>query len=52
MTSRIGTTLRRMLPSPRPTETIHFHLRENGHPFVCDLARCDSPGIELHEVTR
>ncbi len=29
---------------------VHFHAGTDGHPYVCDFHRCDSPGISPHEV--
>jgi hypothetical protein len=52
MTSRIGVSIRRMLQAPPAPEGVHFHLRDDGQPFVCDVPRCESPGLNLGEVSR
>jgi hypothetical protein len=52
MTSRITTSIRRMLASAPTTEAVHFHLHHDGQPFVCDVDRCGSPALTLGEVER
>lgn len=52
MTSMIATRVRRTLHLG-PTvheDRVHFHIGANGQPFVCDLDRCESPGITPDEM--
>jgi hypothetical protein len=30
----------------------HFHVDSVGRPYVCDYARCDSPGLTSDEAVR
>jgi hypothetical protein len=52
MTSRLTTSIRRILTSTPAQEAVHFHLHHDGLPFVCDLDRCSSPALTLGEVER
>ena len=29
---------------------VHFHVHSVGRPYVCDYARCDSPGLTAEET--
>jgi hypothetical protein len=48
----IATTIRRALRPHRMTgdAAVHFHVGGDGHAFVCDVERCDSPSLTLSEV--
>jgi hypothetical protein len=50
MTSKFRTTVRRMLTTSPTTAGVHFHIHRDGVPYVCDFARCESPGLSEHEV--
>jgi hypothetical protein len=52
MTFGIATTIRRALRPHRRTADagVHFHVGGDGHAFVCDLERCESPSLSLREV--
>jgi hypothetical protein len=54
MTSRITTKFRRAFRSSPAThqEDVHLHLGNDGRPYVCDLARCDSPSLSVDEADR
>lgn len=54
MIPRITASLRRAarFRSAEIERSVHFHLRSNGQPFACDLARCESPGFTLGEIDR
>ncbi len=53
MTARIaasvGRVLRRAVPVAAPHD-IHFHFDSVGRPYVCDYARCESPGVSVDEA--
>ena len=53
MTSRIATSigraLRRGVP-PVVQHDVHCHLDSAGRPYVCDYARCESPGLTADEA--
>ncbi len=53
MTSRIaasvGRALRRVIPATVQHD-VHFHVDSVGRPYVCDYARCDSPGLTQDET--
>ncbi len=51
MTSRIATSMGRLFR--RPPEApydVHCHLDSAGRPYVCDYARCESPGLTADEA--
>ncbi|MGA2012638.1 MAG: hypothetical protein ABSH51_19190 [Solirubrobacteraceae bacterium] len=51
MSTEITATIRRALRRRPPAEAaVHFHIGGDGRPFVCDVARCDSPGLSTREV--
>jgi len=52
MSTEITATIRRALRRRPPADQaeVHFHIGGDGHPFVCDIARCDSPGLTTREV--
>jgi hypothetical protein len=53
MTSRIAASVNRVLRRAIPTTVqhdVHLHLDSAGRPFVCDYARCDSPGLTPDEA--
>jgi hypothetical protein len=50
MTRTITQRIRRLLATAPPRETVHFHLDRDGHAFVCDVARCDSPAVTETEL--
>jgi hypothetical protein len=52
MTSTIAARVKRTLHlSPAVHEDlVHFHIGANGQPFVCDLDRCESPGITPDDI--
>ncbi len=52
MTQRISAKIRRFLDAPSAQDSVHFHLGHDGRPYVCDFARCDSPGLTVDEVSR
>jgi hypothetical protein len=53
MTARIarsvGRVLRRAVPATAQHD-IHFHFDSVGRPYVCDHARCESPGVNVDEA--
>jgi hypothetical protein len=53
MTSRIAASvsraLRRAVSAPAQHD-VHFHVDSAGRPYVCDYARCDSPGVSPVET--
>jgi hypothetical protein len=50
ITSRLRNARRALRPAEldRP----HFHVDADGRPFVCDFARCESPGLTVAEASR
>jgi hypothetical protein len=52
MTSTIAAKVRRTLHRGRAVhqDNVHFHIGANGQPFVCDLDRCESPGITADDM--
>jgi hypothetical protein len=52
MTSAIAARVRRTLrPGPAADQDhVHFHIGANDQPFVCDLDRCESPGITTDDL--
>jgi hypothetical protein len=50
MTSNLKAKISLILNPPHPRDAVHFHLRHDGRPFVCDLSRCDSPALTLNEL--
>jgi hypothetical protein len=55
MTSRIATSVSRALRRVIPVTVqhdVHFHVDSVGRPYVCDYARCDSPGLTADEAGR
>ncbi len=53
MTSRIAASVNRALRRVVPTTAqhdVHFHVDSVGRPYVCDYARCDSPGLTADEA--
>jgi hypothetical protein len=53
MTSRIAASVNRALRRVIPAavhDDVHFHLDSVGRPYVCDYARCDSPGLTTDEA--
>lgn len=52
MTSAIAARVRRTLQLGRAADHdhVHFHIGANGRPFVCDLDRCESPGITADDM--
>lgn len=50
MTLRI-TAMRRSRTQTDPQEHVHFHLYADGRPYVCDLHRCESPALRVHEIS-
>ena len=53
MTSRIAGSvnraLRRVIPATVQHD-VHCHVDSVGRPYVCDYARCDSPGLTPNEA--
>jgi hypothetical protein len=53
VTSRIASSvsraLRRVVPATVQHD-VHFHVDSVGRPYVCDYARCDSPGLTADEA--
>lgn len=53
MTSRIAASvsraMRRVVSAPAQHH-VHCHIDAGGRPYVCDYARCESPGVSLDEV--
>jgi hypothetical protein len=50
MPRRIRSAISRILrdhPAPSPATDVHFHADANGRPYVCDYARCTSPGLDV-----
>jgi hypothetical protein len=45
----IGRVFRRGVPPAAPYD-IHCHLDSVGRPYVCDYARCESPGLTADEA--
>ena len=53
MTSRITASVNRALRHvTRGTvqHQVHCHVDSGGRPYVCDYARCDSPGLSPDEA--
>jgi hypothetical protein len=53
MTSRIATSISRVLGRVAPAPArhdVHCHFDSAGRPYVCDYARCESPGVSVGEV--
>jgi hypothetical protein len=50
MASTITRRLRRILTPPPTHDKVHFHINDDGRPFVCDFDRCDSAALTLDEV--
>jgi hypothetical protein len=53
MTSQIAASVSRVLRRVVPATTqhdVHFHVDPGGRPYVCDYARCESPGLTCHEA--
>jgi hypothetical protein len=52
MASRIAASVsravRRIVPLRR--QAVHFHVDPAGRAYVCDYARCESPGITHNDV--
>ena len=49
MPRRIISAISRMVRhnwTPVPAD-VHFHPRSEGRPYVCDNARCTSPGLDV-----
>ena len=48
MTRRIIAAIVRVLTTDSaPAPAVHFHGDENGRPYVCESARCSSPGLTV-----
>jgi hypothetical protein len=55
MTIRLAASVGRVLRRGVATEAqhdVHGHLDSVGRPYVCDYARCDSPGVSVDEIVR
>ncbi len=51
MTSRIAASVNRALRRVIPVQhDVHCHVDSGGRPYVCDYARCDSPGLTPDEA--
>ncbi len=53
MTFRIAASVNRALRRSVPATVqhdVHFHVDSVGRPYVCDYARCDSPGLTAEET--
>ena len=53
MTSRITASVNRALRCVTPgtvQHQVHCHVDSGGRPYVCDYARCDSPGLSPDEA--
>lgn len=50
MPRRIISAISRMVRderTPTPEAVVHFHAGPDGRPYVCDYARCTSPGLDV-----
>ena len=45
MSHRIHQLLNTALRALRPTERVHFHAGDHGHPYLCENPRCSSPAL-------
>jgi hypothetical protein len=43
MKHRIAKSIARAVSAKPERVDVHFHLDSDGRPFVCDIARCESP---------
>jgi hypothetical protein len=53
MTSRIATSIGRAfrgVVQPTVRQDVHCHVDSVGRAYVCDYARCDSPGLTPSEA--
>ncbi len=50
MKHRVAKSIARAVSARPEHEDVHFHLDSEGRPFVCDTARCESPGLSHREV--
>lgn len=53
MTARIAASVGRVLRRAVPVAAahdIHFHFDSVGRPYVCDHAKCESPGVRVDEA--
>jgi hypothetical protein len=50
MANRIIAAVARALRDDSDYDRTHFHADATGRPYVCDNARCESPGLDPREL--